>query len=88
MTNYSTIKALEERYMVHIDRDTFWNPLTLTDGEDFKIYTLDGCCWDKVIGYRSLVHTLATDKENLLKIGKEYKAKHPDIKEEDEDDFE
>ena len=87
MTSRETIKKLENRYLVHIDRDTFWNPLTAEEKEDFKIYTLDGCCWDKVIGYRSLIHTLATDKEHLLKIGKKYKENHPEIKEEDEDEF-
>ena len=80
MTSHETIKTLEKRYLVHIDRDTFFDPLSMRECEDFKIYTLDGCCWDKVIGYRSLIHTLATDKTQLLKIGKKYH------KEENEDD--
>lgn len=78
MTSPETIRKLEDRYMVHIDRDFFWNPLTAEEKEDFKVYTLDGCCWDKVIGYRSLVHTLATDKAHLLKIGMDYKKNHPE----------
>ena len=68
MTSRETIKKLENRYHVHIDRETFYDPLWRKECEDFKIYTHDGCCWDKVIGYRSLVHTLAEDKEHLLKI--------------------
>jgi len=76
MTNYETIKKLEKHYHVHIDRDTFWNPLTQEEKEDFKIYTLDGCCWDKVIGYRSLIHTLAEDKDALRRLaGLDYLVK-------------
>lgn len=92
MTKLETIKTLEKRYLVYINRDTFWNPLTNREIEDFKIYTLDGCCWDKVIGYRSLIHCLVSDKKSLLKIGKEYMKNHPEFEvtfdstEEDEDD--
>lgn len=73
MTKYETIKNLEKRYHVHITRDTFWNPLTQQEQEDFHIYTMDGCCWDKVIGYRSLIRTLVNDKVALLRMaGLEY----------------
>ena len=68
MTKPETIKTLEKRYHVHIDRDFFWMPLSGVECEDFKVYTLDGCCWDKVIGYRSLVSMLAEDKEHLKRI--------------------
>ena len=68
MTSYETIKMLEKRYHVHIDRDTFFDPLWRRECEDFKVYSMDGCCWDKVIGYRSLIHMLATDKEALKRI--------------------
>ena len=68
MTKRETIKKLEKQYGVHIDRDTFFNPLSMEEHEDFKIYTADGCCWDKVIGYRSLVCTLAEDKDSIKKI--------------------
>ena len=43
--------------------------------EDFKIYSLDGCCWDKVIGYRSLIATLKEDKEALKRIAMRYLAR-------------
>ena len=68
MTKHETIKTLEKRYHVHIDRYTGYDPLYHEEFEDFHVYTLDGCCWDKVIGYRSLVHMLATDKESLARI--------------------
>ena len=68
MTNPETIKTLEKRYHVHIDREFFYMPLSGERCEDFKIYTLDGCCWDKVIGYRSLIRTLADDKDALKRI--------------------
>ena len=71
MTKTETIKKLQKRYHVHIDRETFYSRLSGAEYEDFKIYTLDGCCWDKVIGYRSLIATLARDKEALAKIYKE-----------------
>ena len=68
MTHIETIRNLEKRYHVRIVRETFWMPLTGEEKEDFKIYTLDGCCWDKVIGYRSLISTLARDKDALKRI--------------------
>lgn len=70
MTRTETIRNLEKRYHVHIDRDFFYMPLSGERCEDFKIYTRDGCCWDKVIGYRSLIATLARDKASLLRIAK------------------
>ena len=76
MTNHETIKMLEKRYNVHITRDFFYDPLSRKEYEDFKIYTADGCCWDKVIGYRSLVHTLASDKESLKHIFLKTDIKH------------
>ena len=68
MTNINTIRNLENRYHVNITREFFWMPLTGEEKEDFKIYTLDGCCWDKVIGYRSLICTLSRDKDALKRI--------------------
>ena len=68
MTRQSTIKALEKRYHVHIERETFFDPFYRRECEDFKIYSLDGCCWDKVIGYRSLIRTLVRDKDALRRL--------------------
>ena len=76
MTNYETIKTLEKRYHVTITRDIFWMPLTGEEKEDFQIYTKDGCCWDKVIGYRSLIRTLSRDKDALRRLaGLDYLVK-------------
>ena len=77
MTRTETIRNLEKRYHVHIDREFFYLPLSCERCEDFKIYTRDGCCWDKVIGYRSLIRTLADDKEALLRIAKGEKYEDP-----------
>ena len=68
MTAIETIRNLEKRYHVHIDREFFYMPLSGERCEDFKIYSADGCCWDKVIGYRSLIRTLAEDKDALKRI--------------------
>ena len=70
MTKTETIKSLEKRYNVHIDRDTFYGVFSGKEHETFHIYSADGCCWDKVIGYRSLVKTLAEDKDSLNRIAK------------------
>lgn len=68
MTKYETIKNLEKRYHVVITRDTFFDPLSRRECEDFHIYSKDGCCWDKVIGYRSLIRTLVEDKVALRRL--------------------
>ena len=76
MTNYETIKKLEKRYHVVITRETFFDPLYRRECEDFHIYSKDGCCWDKVIGYRSLIRTLAEDKDALRRLaGLDYLVK-------------
>ena len=68
MTKYETIKTLEKRYHCQIQRSTFYNPISGQEQESFIIYSLDGCCWDKVIGYRSLVRTLVEDKVPLRRL--------------------
>lgn len=70
MTNKATIKNLETRYNVFIERNTFYNPLTMEDRESFNVYSSDGCCYDKVIGYRSLVRTLSENKKFLTSLPK------------------
>ena len=71
MTKHSTIKALEERYHVHIERDEYLAPYYTGEvRESFHIYSGDGDCWDKVLGYKSLVRTLARDKEALKRLAK------------------
>ena len=70
MVNTETIKNLERRYHVHINKEVsygpWWNGGKVN--ELFKVYSADGCHWDSVIGYRSLIHTLAEDKESLNRI--------------------
>ena len=70
MTKPETIKTLEKRYHVHIDREFYYPPFPWGDEtwESFYVYSKDGCCWDKIIGYRSLVRTLARDKDALKRI--------------------
>ena len=75
MTKPETIKALEKKYHVHIDKDYYTGPYYDTQlKESFKIYSMDGCKWDNVNGYRSLVKTLAEDREALLKIAQSHKV--------------
>ena len=68
MTKYETIKALEKRYHCHINRDTFFDPLYRKEFESFSIYSSDGWCWGKVIGYRALIRTLVKDKLELMRL--------------------
>ena len=78
MTSPETIKKLEKRYGVKITRDIIYYPFpwNADPKEDFHIYTMDGCCWDKVVGYRSLVATLARDKVSLRRLaGLDYLVK-------------
>ena len=76
MTKIETIKALEKKYHVHIDRDFFYGPYySDVQHESFKIYSADGCCWDKVIGYRSLVRSLADGKKGLEELANAHKVK-------------
>ena len=81
MTSRETIKTLENRYNVFIERNTFWNPLTRHERESFNVYSSDGCCWDKVIGYRSLIKALAEGKKFLtsLKPCKRYNGADADL---------
>ena len=70
MTKTETIKTLEKRYKVHIDKDEYWDFWGQREAESFKIYSADGCKWSNVLGYRSLVHTLKEDKEKLMRIAR------------------
>ena len=71
MTKPETIKNLEKRYNVRIERSTFLGAYySNVERESFRIYSGDGCCWDNVIGYRSLVKTLAEDREALKRLAR------------------
>ena len=68
MTKTETIKDLEKKYNVHIERYTYWNGICGEEREGFVLYSADGCRWDNVLGYRSLRSTLKEDKESLKRI--------------------
>lgn len=63
-----TISALEKRYKVFIDPDEFYDPLIRQRKTMYRIYSADNCHWDTVVGYPSLVKTLAEDKASLSRI--------------------
>ena len=72
MTKAETIKALERKYHVCINKDYFTGPYFSNElKESFDIYSADGCCYDRVIGYRSLIKTLAEGKESLKRLAKD-----------------
>lgn len=68
MTKTKTIKDLEKKYNVHIERYTFWYDICGEEREGFVLYSADGCRWDNVLGYRSLRRALKEDKESLKRI--------------------
>lgn len=68
MTNKETIKKLEKMYKVHIDRAYTWDMYGNKEIELFAVYSMDGCKWDNVIGYRSLRSMLAEDKASLRRL--------------------
>lgn len=62
-------KQLEKTYGITIADDSFYNPLKGRFVKAYKIYSADGCVWEK--GLRSLAAIKAeceTWKEQLLKI--------------------
>ena len=68
MTQLATIKKLEERYHVHICKEEFMAPFSDTIREKFTVWSADGCPWDNVIGYRSLISMLKEDKASLARL--------------------
>ncbi len=60
MMSETTRKNLEARYNCRISIDRFCGL--------FRIYSMDGCPWDKAGSYRALISTLAKDKESLKRI--------------------
>ena len=69
MTQPETIKKLEKRYNCHIDRERNFYPWPYSgEYEAFKIYSMDGCKWSSVIGYRSLIKELMESKDSLRRL--------------------
>lgn len=69
MTKPETIKKLEKRYHCKIDQNWDYKRWPYKgEFEYFHIYSLDGCHWDCVIGYRSLIKTLVEDKDALRRL--------------------
>ena len=72
MTKKETIRNLEKKYHVIIDKDISYGPFSNEPNENFKIYSADRSCFDHVIGYRSLVRTLSESKKFLAQLAKDY----------------
>lgn len=62
MMSEKTKKTLEKRYYCRISIEHIAGLI--------KVYSLDGCPWDKVGNYRALVKMLKADKESLKKIAR------------------
>lgn len=69
MTKPETVKKLEERYHCHITKETKYRPYPWTgEYEVFYIYSMDGCHWETVIGYRSLINELVESQVPLRRL--------------------
>ena len=48
-------KTLEKTYGIRVVSEGFYyNPLTGRSRETFKIYSADGCCWEKGLGRKAV----------------------------------
>lgn len=60
---------LEKKYGVTITVGTYWSPFGRKFRNDYKIFSADGCCWDK--GYSTLKEVekmCREDAKGLLEI--------------------
>ena len=46
------IRRLEEKYGIKVVDDSFYNPLTKKWYKLYKMYSADGCWWDRLCGGR------------------------------------
>ena len=48
------LQKMEEKYQIHIEDDSFCNPLTGRFYKRYRIYTADGCQWENGLTFRGL----------------------------------
>lgn len=48
------IEKMEKKYGIKIVDDSFYEPLSGKHVKRYKIYTADGCPWEKGLSYRGL----------------------------------
>ncbi len=51
---HEMIKRLEEKYLIHVTDDSFYNPLTRKVCKRYRIYTADGCQWENGLTFKGL----------------------------------
>ncbi len=64
-------KALEKKYGVKVvSEGFFYNPLTGKSVETFKMYSADGCCWEKGLSRKGVKAECEKWGKELLEIKK------------------
>lgn len=48
------LEKMEKKYGIKIVDDSYYHPMTGKYYKRYKIYTADGCSWEKGLSYRSL----------------------------------
>lgn len=74
------ITRLETKYGIKVVLDTIYNPLSGRTLKRYKIYTADGCPWDKGLSYQRLLKECTIYGETFLKIKKTCEAKNEKFK--------
>lgn len=66
-----TKKQLEEKYGVRIVSEDYWHPLKGKFVKSYKMYSADGCSWEKGLGTIKACETECKEwEEHLLSIKK------------------
>ena len=47
-------QKMEEKYRIHVEDDSFYDPLTGRLYKRYRIYTADGCQWENGLSFRGL----------------------------------
>lgn len=62
-------KGLEKKYGVKVvSEGTYFSPFTNRSWETFRIYTVDGCCWEKGLSRKGVKKECETWAKELLEI--------------------
>lgn len=63
-----TIQQLENKYGIYITDDSFFDIFSGKIRKQYKIFTADGCSWEKGLSWRSLLKERKTWGEEFIKI--------------------